>query len=95
MVTSFFQQSFIYTSFGSCRSNVETSMKKLSQYRLIKAYLEMNCVFEGNFPIVSSDGPRTALNKVRVFKYYRKISFMKQLTKVVEDSENELSLKPV
>jgi len=90
MVTSFFQQSFIYTSFSSCRSNVETSMKKFSQYSLIK---EMNCVFEENFPIVSSDGPRTALNKVRVFKYYRNISFMKQFTKVVEDSENELSLK--
>lgn len=42
----------------------------------------MNCVFEENFPIVSSDSPRTALNKVRVFKYYRKISFMKQLTKL-------------
>lgn len=53
----------------------------------------MNCVFEENFPIVSSDGPRTALNKVRVFKYYRNISFMKQFIKVVEDSENELSLK--
>lgn len=61
MVTSFFQQSFIYTSFSSCRSNVETSMKKFSQYSLIK---EMNCVFEENFPIVSSDGPRTAIKCV-------------------------------